>query len=289
MKDALSSLPISTQKALPIVTTRAVFFPFDLFGSGGTKAGVELLADAFQEMLADNKRERIATRARAYANKVRFEEYTFETLADYQDWRGQARSRIRQILRQNEFLLWVTGNHLGALPIYDELPKDTLVLQLDAHLDIYNLSDCTSELSHGNFLLHGEQPLPKIVNLGHRELLLRTEYVQRYYHTNFSAVEFTLDEAGVLGKLQNLCASSGGIFLDLDCDVFDPVYFPATSQSRPFGLAPLFLLKVLNIVGNARLTGFAISEFDPARDRNDRCLETLMWLIEYVLLWKYEK
>ena len=158
-----------------MVTTRAIFFPFDLFGSPGTKAGAELLADALQEMLADNKRERIATRARAYANKVRFEEYTFETLADYQDWRGQARSRIRQVCKQDEFLLWVTGNHLGALPIYDELPRNTLVVQLDAHLDIYNLSDCTTELSHGNFLLHADRPLPRIVNLGHRELLLRPD------------------------------------------------------------------------------------------------------------------
>ena len=55
------------------MTTRAIFFPFDLFGSAGTKAGAELLADAFQELLADNKRERVATRARAYAGKVRFE------------------------------------------------------------------------------------------------------------------------------------------------------------------------------------------------------------------------
>src|SRR5262245_39799977 len=101
-----------------VVTTRAIFFPFDLFGTAGSKAGAELLADAFQEMLADNKRERIATRARAYANKVRFEEFAFETLADYHDWRGQARARIRQVFTQSEFLLWVTGNHLGTLPVY---------------------------------------------------------------------------------------------------------------------------------------------------------------------------
>ena len=271
------------------MTTRAIFFPFDLFGSAGAKAGAELLADAFQELLADNKRERIATRARAYANKVRFEEYAFETLADYQDWRSQARSRIRQVFAHEEFLLWVTGNHLGALPIYDELPRDTLIVQLDAHLDIYNLSDCTAELSHGNFLLHADKPLPRIVNVGHRELLLRPDYIQRFYHANFSAAELALDGAGVLGKLRELCASAERVFLDVDCDVFDPAYFPATSQARPFGLDPLFCVRVLDAIGAERLTGFAISEFDPARDQSDRCLETLMWLIEYVLLLKYER
>lgn len=271
------------------MTTRAIFFPFDLFGNAGTKAGAELLADAFQEMLADNKRERIATRARAYANKVRFEEYSFETLADYQDWRGQGRTRVRQLLKQDNFLLWVTGNHLGALPIYDELPRDTLILQLDAHLDIYNLSDCTSELSHGNFLLHAEKPLPMVVNVGHRELLLRPEYVQKFYHASFSASDLAMDGVSVLGKLREMCASVERVFLDLDCDVFDPAYFPAVAQPRPFGLNPLFVVQLLGAIGIERLSGFAISEFDPARDVNDRCLETLMWLIEYVLLAKYEK
>jgi agmatinase len=271
------------------VNTRVIFFPFDLFGGSGTKAGAELLAEAFEELLADNKRERIATRARAYANKIRFDEYTFVTLADYKDWRTTARARIRQVLGNDEFLVWITGNHLGAMPIYDELPRDTLVLQLDAHLDIYNLSDCTPEPTHGNFLLHAVQPLPRIVNVGHRELLLRPDYIQKYYHAAFSAADITRDEAGVLGKLREACASAENVFLDLDCDVLDPVFFPAVSQPRPFGLAPLFLLKVLDAVGAGKLRGLALSEFDPARDANDRCLETLMWLIEHVLLSKYER
>ncbi len=270
------------------MTTRAIFFPFDLFGSGGAKAGAEVLADAFQEMLADNKRERVATRARAYAGKVRFEEQALETLADYQDWRGQARKRIRQVFRQDEFLLWVTGNHLGALPVYDELPRDMLVVQLDAHLDIYNLSDCTSELSHGNFLLHADKPLPRIVNVGHRELLLRPDYIQKHYHAHYSAAEIALDSAGVLGKLREMCVTTERVFVDLDCDVLDPAYFPAVAQPRPFGLDPLFLLRVLDAVGAERLAGCAISEFEPSRDRRDACLETLMWLIEHVLLMKYE-
>jgi arginase family enzyme len=136
--------------------------------------------------------------------------------------------------------------------------------------------------------LHAEQ-LPRIVNLGHRELLLRPEYIQKYYHASFSVAELTLDEAGVLGKLREMCAGVEKVFIDLDCDVFDPAYFPATSQPRPFGVAPSFLLKVLDAVGSDKLAGFAISEFDPARDEHDRCLESLMWLMEYVLLAKYER
>jgi agmatinase len=273
------------------MTTRAIFFSFDLFGSPGTRAGAELLADAFEEMLADNRRERVATRARAYAEQVRFEEFTFATLADYQDWRAEGRKCIRSIFERGDFLLWVSGNHLGVLPLYDELSQaaeKTLILQLDAHLDIFNLRDCTKELSHGNFLLHAEKPLPTIVNVGHRELLLRPDYIKKYYHANFPASALTTDGANVMEHLRALIDGVERVYVDVDCDVFDPAFFPAVQEPRPFGIDPRWLLQLLEAIGPARLAGLAISEFDPGRDQDDRCLETLTWLIEYVLLLKYE-
>src|SRR5437667_12234098 len=97
----------------PAVKTRAICFPFDLFGSGGTRAGAELLADAVREMLADNRREKVRTRARAYAGKVRVSEFTFDRLDDYQDWRASGRRAARTALDRGDFLLWVSGNHLG--------------------------------------------------------------------------------------------------------------------------------------------------------------------------------
>ncbi len=270
------------------MTTRAIFFPFDLFGSPGTRAGAELLADAFEEMRADNARERIATRARAYAEQVRVEEFTFASLADYQDWRAEGRKCIRAVRQRGEFLLWVSGNRLGVLPLYDELAETTLVIQLDAHLDIFNLRDCTKELSHGNFLLHAEKPLPVIVNVGHRELLLRADYIKKYYHANFPASALASDGAKVMEQLAGLIDAAERVYVDLDCDVFDPAFFPAVQEPRPFGIDPRWLLQLLAAIGPTRLAGLAISEFDPARDQHDRCLETLMWLIEYVLLLKYE-
>src|SRR5439155_16099786 len=155
-----------------------------------------LLGDALREMLADNKREQVATRARAYQDRVKLKEFAFEKQADYEDWRGKARQAVRQAWRKGDFLMWITGNHLGALPVYDELAADaegTLVVQLDAHLDIYNLSDCTRELSHGNFLLHCDGRAPPLVNLGHRELLLRPDYIATYYQRTFAAPALAID------------------------------------------------------------------------------------------------
>jgi len=273
------------------MTTRAIFFPFDLFGSPGTKAGAEMLADAFGEMLADNRREKGATRARAYAGKVRFEEITFDTISDYADWQNLARSRVRRALEKNEFLLWVTGNHLGVLPVYQEITqaaKKTLVVQLDAHLDIHHFADCTKEPSHGNFLLHCDGPLPPLVNAGHRDLLLPPDYVGRYYRAAFAAADLAVDPGPALDAIRRAVEGAKRVFLDIDCDVFDPAFFPAVAQPVPFGLGPQQVLRLLDAAWVPSVAGVLVSEFDPGRDRNDQSLAALVWLLEYLLLRRYE-
>jgi arginase family enzyme len=278
-------------QAAAAVKTTACFFPFDLFGSAGCRTGAELLADAFREMLADNRREEMPTRARSYAGQVRTREFTFETLAAYQNWRGYARQIVRQILKRGEFLLWVTGNHLGVLPVYDELARDaakTLVLQLDAHLDIYNLSDCTAEMSHGNFLLHCSGPLPAVWNVGSRELLLPSEYIKKYYRRVFPAASLAADPELVLREVREASRTAERVFIDLDCDVFDPAFFPGITHPLPLGLSAQQVLCFLDAVWSERVVGVAVSEFDPGRDRNDQSLSTLVWLLEYLLLRRYE-
>jgi len=274
------------------VKTSVVIFPFDLFGGGGAAAGAQLLADALGEMLADNQREKVPTRARAYQDFVQIKEFAFAKLAAYEGWRAKARRAIRQVWRRAEFLLWITGNHLGALPIYDELSGDregTLVVQLDAHLDVYNLSDCTSELSHGNFLRHCEGPLPAIINLGHRDLFLRPKYVERYYQQTFSAAELAIDPEPALAYLGQACRGARRVFVDLDCDVLDAAFFPALGHALPLGLAPAMVLRLLDAIFSERVVGMALSEFEPSRDVNDRSLALLVWLVEYLLLLRYER
>jgi arginase family enzyme len=273
------------------VKTSVVFFPFDLFGSGGTATGVQLLADELREILDDNRRETVATRARCYTEQLKLREFTFETLADYSDWRARARQAVRQASKNDEFLLWISGNHLGALPVYDELSSHgdkALIVQFDAHLDIHHFADCTSEMSHGNFLLHCDGPLPPIVNLGHRELLLTPEYIAEHYRHTFSAADLAINPQPALDYLHSTVAATERVFLDIDCDVFDPLYFPAVTQPVPFGLSPPQLLRLLDAVWTPQLRGMMLSEFEPGRDQNDRSLATLVWLLEYVLLKRYE-
>ena len=271
--------------------TSLVIFPFDLFGGGGAGAGAALVADEFREILADNRRETAVTRARAYTDKVRLREFTFDTVEAYAGWRKQGRQAARQALKAGEFLLWVAGNHLGALPVYDELSAQAdgvLVVQFDAHLDIHHFRDTAVEPSHGNFLLHCAGPLPRLVNVGHRELLLPADHVARTFRETFPAAELAVDPAPALKRLRREVADAERVFLDLDCDVFDPAYFPAVAQPAPFGLTPPLFLRLLDAVWSPKVTGLLVSEFDPSRDRDDRSLALLVWLLEFLLLRRYE-
>jgi agmatinase len=268
-----------------------IFFPFDLFGSSGCGAGVALLADELREILADNRRERVPTRAHCYTDQVRVREFHFETLDAYSDWRRQGRQAARHVLRQGDFLFWITGNHLGAVPVYDELAgsgEDTLVVQFDAHLDIHHFRDCTTALSHGNFLLHCEGTLPPLMNLGHRDLLLTSDYIGRFYRRTFSAAELAIDPQPALDALRRASRGCQRVFLDVDCDVLDPLCFPAVGQPVPFGLQPSVLLRLVDAVWSPKVAGLLLSEFDPGRDRNDQSLATLVWLLEYLLLRRHE-
>jgi agmatinase len=130
--------------------------------------------------------------------------------------------------------------------------------------------------------------LPPVINVGHRELLLTADYVSRHYRLTVSAEALALDPGAALAALREATGRAERVFVDIDCDVFDPAFFPAVGQPVPFGLSSVQLLRCLDAVWSDRVAGVAVSEFDPARDRDDRSLATLVWLLERLLLRRYE-
>ena len=270
------------------MSTLMVFAPFDLFGNGGAGAGAQQLADAMREMLADNRQEKKPARARAYRGKIRLKEFTFETLDHYQKWQREARQTAKQALTRKQFLFWIGGNHLSALPALEELSSDSVIMQFDAHLDIFNLTDCTPHPSHGNFLLHAEKSLPPIIHVGNRDLFLPRDHVRKHFRETIPATAVANSFESVLLRLRNAVGRKR-VWIDIDCDVLDAAFFPATGQPLPFGLTPQQLLRCLDAVWSERVAGVSISEFAPARDRDDQSLELLVWLMEYLLLKRYER
>jgi len=260
-----------------------VIFPFDQFGSAGTGAGAQLLGDAVYEILDDAAAETQPTRAEALRDCLEMDEVAFDTVDDLRDWRETGRELAREQLDDSDFVLWLAGNHLAVLPVLEELGPDALVIQFDAHLDIHAFHDTTPELSHGNFLLHATVPLPKLVNVGHRDLLLMAEEIDAVFADAIPAEDVACETARVIKHLQMHAKAAKRIWIDLDCDAVDPTFLPAVQNPQPFGLAPTTLLQLLNAIGFEKVVGVSISEFDPGRDRADASLNLLGWFIEWLL------
>lgn len=260
-----------------------VVFPFDLFGNAGTGVGAQLLGDALQEAVDDTADEPTPTRPHAYADRLDFAEFAFDTLDEVAKWRETGRAAAREALAGDGFTLWLAGNHLGVLPVYEELSASDLVVQFDAHLDCYALHDTTASLSHGNWLRHAET-LPRVVNVGHRDLFLRPSDVKPYFVATHPAEAVALDLPRVAADIRKRCAKAKRVWIDLDTDAFDPAFAPAVHQPMPFGLTPPQFLLLLEATWSYKVVGVSISEFDPGRDVRDTTLNLLGWLTERVLL-----
>jgi arginase family enzyme len=261
-----------------------IVFPFDAFGSAGTGAGAQLLGDAVREILDDSDEETRPCRGHSLRGNVDVREFSFETPTQLRDWRKIGRAAARRAFRAGDFLLWLSGNHLGALPVLEELGRETLVVQFDAHLDVYRFHDTTKSLSHGNFLRHFEAPRPRLVNVGHRDLFLTEKEIAETFETTYSAVTVATEPDRVAAELRAAALSAKRVWLDVDADAFDPSVLPAVRQPLPFGLLPPTFLRLLDAAWGGNVVGMSISEFDPGCDVRDASLQLLGWFVEYVLL-----
>jgi agmatinase len=260
----------------------AVCFPFDLFGNAGCGAGATLLADVVHEIVDDTDQETRPTRADAYRGRIEVTEFDFATPRAVADWRTVGARAVKKSVKENAFTLWLGGNHLSVLPVYESLGPHDLIVQFDAHLDIFDLHDTAEHLSHGNFLRHAAS-LPNVVNVGHRDLLLTDAAVRSVFADAIPATAFG-DGDAVIERVLSHVAMAKRVWLDIDADVFDPAFAPAVHQRTPFGPAPLAILNVLRAIGTEKVIGLSVSEFDPGRDANDATLNLLGWLVEWAIL-----
>ena len=62
----------------------------------------------------------------------------------------------------------------------------------------------------------------------------------------------------ILEELHKATQSVEHVWLDLDCDVFDPAYFPAAAHPQPLGLSPHLFLRFLDAAWSDRVAGLAV-------------------------------
>lgn len=149
------------------------------------------------------------------------------------------------------------------------------LLTLDAHLDLRTLE---GGLRNGNpvrALLDDGLPGENIVQIGIQSFANSAAYFQvakdagiRVISAEQVAEEGT--KAVLEQALQDLADKVDVIYVDLDLDVMDRAFAPATAGARPGGLTPLDIRRAAYLCGaHPKVRVMDLVEMDPTRDSND--------------------
>lgn len=272
--------------------TRVVFWPFGLFGNPGAESGIGELSQSLVASMAEWEAEP-GCRQHALPARTRIEVCDYLEVEDFLSWREDIRRRFEACLRARDFPVFVGGNHLVALPVYEAysaMDARVCIVNFDAHLDAYDLASSKERLNHGNFLLHlAKGPRLAIVNVGHRDLTLAPARVREVFDRNYgieAIAEKLLPE--LIAELNGYLREFDLVHFDIDLDVLDPSVLRAVGSPMPCGLAAQQLLGLLNGLWTEKLGGITISEYNGALDADGGGKHFVLWLLERLLLKRVE-
>ena len=149
------------------------------------------------------------------------------------------------------------------------------LLTLDAHLDLRDLEDGLSNGNPVRALLRDGLPGSHIVQIGLQSFANSGAYAMVARNAGIRVISakatlqrgigYVMEEA-----LLHLERETDRIYVDLDLDVLDRTYAPATPGSRPGGLAPYHIRQAARLCGeHPKVRVLDLVEIDPTRDIAD--------------------
>jgi len=190
---------------------------------------------------------------------------------------GPLSGAVQSALAKGDALVLLGGDNSITRPgchgITPELQRAGL-LTLDAHLD---LRDLNPGLTNGNpvrALLADGLPGTQIVQIGIQPFANSRAYTQVAREAGIKVIPVSEVRARGIEKvvedgLDHL-DEVDAIYVDLDLDVLDRVYAPATPGSRPGGLTPAELRSAARLCGaHPKVRVMDLVEIDPTKDVAD--------------------
>jgi len=185
---------------------------------------------------------------------------------------------VRTAMQRSDVIVALGGDNSVTRPVLlgitDSLEECGLIT-LDAHLD---LRDLEGGLTNGNpirALLADGFTGSHIVQIGIQSFANSQAYAQVAHEAGI--VVHTVEEIRRRGidvvladALARLSATCSTIYVDLDLDVLDRSFAPATAGSRPGGLAPWEILLASRVCGlHSKVHVLDLVEIDPSSDVSD--------------------
>lgn len=150
--------------------------------------------------------------------------------------------------------------------------RDCGLLTLDAHLDLRDLAPGHTNGNPVRALLRDGLPGTHVVQIGIQSFANAPRYARLASESGITVV--TVEEVRrrgieqvVSSALASLAERTSHIYVDLDMDVLDRAFAPATAGSRPGGLAPWEVQAAARICGaHHKVRVLDLVEVDPTRD-----------------------
>lgn len=187
-------------------------------------------------------------------------------------------SAMQRALQTSEALVLLGGDNGVTRPgVYGlEVPLDKVgVITLDAHLDLRDTSD---GLMNGNpirALLEDGLPGKNIFQIGIQDFANSMAYHRVAFEAGItiytmSKIQEISPWVAVAEAFKQLSKRVEVIYFDLDIDVLDRAFSPATPGARPGGLTPSQIFEVAYIAGcHPKVKVMDLVEIDPTKDIND--------------------
>ncbi|MEM4714386.1 MAG: arginase family protein [Candidatus Nanoarchaeia archaeon] len=201
-------------------------------------------------------------------NKIEIVEV--QNLNDFSALQQELENFSRKNLEQKNFFLALGGDHsitYGLTKSFSNFKKPVLIY-LDAHLDC---QDDFLPPTHEDVLraIINKSIFSKIIHLGLRNYTKKELSFAKNKIEIFTSVEIFNSNDKVLQNLKRTLSNCDALYISIGVDVFDPAFAPGTGWAEPFGLFPIQVLRILELLLNTKkVKGADIVETNPKCDIN---------------------
>jgi agmatinase len=182
-------------------------------------------------------------------------------------------SFAQRIMNEGKIPVVIGGEHTASVGIVQSLPKDCMVVVLDAHADFRDeylknryshactLRRISEHVGNDNILLIG------VRSAGKQEFEDLVDQGITYYDS------YKIHDEGVADVIQDVIEKihDKSVYLSIDIDSIDPGFAPGTGTPEPFGLHPFDILKIIDDCAK-HLIGFDVMEVNPVYDHGETAI-----------------
>ena len=206
--------------------------------------------------------------------EIPFHDYgDIQGISSSQDMISSVQTLMRQLLKQSKFPICLGGEHSVTMGCITAVPKDTVVVSIDAHLDYRDKYE-EDPFNHACVSKRIQEHVgaENLFILGVRSAE-KKEYKQAQQDGVTVVTSHYINDVGLFHILRPLQQKITGkrVYLTIDIDGVDPAFAPGTSTPEPNGLTPDNIQDLITLLA-PNLIGCDLVEVCPAYDHGQTAL-----------------